>query len=111
DGRRRRPLAGAAALAQIGGVKRTHHLVFGWLYLSGATGLIQEGEAGLCSGDRDAGSKLVARPAQARLPAAEYRVGLCSLQGKGVPPSRSEGRRWLELSATQGFAEAQAALA
>jgi TPR repeat protein len=86
-------------------------LVFGWLNFSGATGLLKKGEAALDAGDLDGGFKLVARAAQAKLPAAEYRIGLCYLQGKGVPPSRAEGRRWLELSATQGFAEAQAALA
>jgi TPR repeat protein len=92
-------------------IKRTNPLIFGWLNFSGAAGLLKKGEAALDAGGLDAGFKLVARAAQAKLPAAEYRVGLCYLQGKGVPPSRSEGRRWLELAASQGYAEAQAALA
>src|ERR1700761_9229074 len=87
------------------------HLVFGWLNLGGAAGLLKKGEAALEAGDLENGFKLVARAAQAKLPAAEYRVGLCYLQGKGVPPSRVEGRRWLELAATQGNSDAQSAIA
>jgi TPR repeat protein len=86
-------------------------LVFGWLNLRGATGLLKKGEAELEAGQVETGFKLVARAAQSKLPAAEYRVGLCYIQGRGVPPSWSEGRRWLELAATQGYAEAQSALA
>lgn len=86
-------------------------MVFGWLNIKGAAGLLKKGEAALEAGDLDTGFKLVARAAQAKLPAAEYRIGLCYLQGKGVPASRSEGRRWLELAATQGNADAQTAIA
>ncbi|MCB8874031.1 SEL1-like repeat protein [Acidisoma silvae] len=86
-------------------------MVFGWLNLGGASGLLKKGEAALEAGDVEAGFKLVARAAQAKLPAAEYRVGLCYLQGKGVPASRKEGRRWLELAATQGHGDAQSAIA
>ena len=42
---------------------------------------------------------------------AEYRVGRCYLEGAGVPVSRTEGARWLERAASQGFIEAQALLA
>ena len=42
---------------------------------------------------------------------AEYRVGRCYLEGTGVPPSRTEGARWLERAANQGYVEAQAQLA
>ncbi len=86
-------------------------MVFGWLTSRKDTRLLQKGEALMAAGEAEAGFKLIARAAQTKLPAAEYRVGLCYLQGKGVPASRAEGRRWLELAASQGFAEAQAALA
>ena len=33
------------------------------------------------------------------------------MEGAGVPPSRSEGARWLERAANQGYVEAQAQLA
>src|SRR5690242_385582 len=54
---------------------------------------------------------LLARAAQAGIAEAEYRLGRCYLEGGGVPPSRTEGARWLERAANQGFVEAQAQLA
>ena len=54
---------------------------------------------------------LLARAAQAGIAEAEYRLGRCYLEGAGVPPSRTEGARWLERAANQGFVEAQAQLA
>ena len=51
------------------------------------------------------------RAARAGIPEAEFRVGRCYMEGAGVPPSRTDGLRWLERAATQGFVEAQALLA
>jgi hypothetical protein len=54
---------------------------------------------------------LVAIAARAGIPEAEYRVARSYLEGSGVPPSRSEGARWLRLAADHGNAHAQALLA
>jgi hypothetical protein len=54
---------------------------------------------------------LLTRAALAGIAEAEYRVGRCYLEGAGVPPSRTEGARWLERAANQGYVEAQAQLA
>ncbi len=54
---------------------------------------------------------LVAIAARAGIPEAEYRVARCYLEGSGVPPSRSEGGRWLRRAADHGSADAQALLA
>src|SRR5690242_5710782 len=54
---------------------------------------------------------LMAVAARAGIPDAEYRVARAYLEGAGVPPSRSEGARWLELAAGHGNVEAQAFLA
>ena len=54
---------------------------------------------------------LLTRAARAGIAEAEYRVGRCYLEGAGVPPSRTEGARWLERAANQGYVEAQAQLA
>src|ERR1700689_5502998 len=62
-------------------------------------------------GDRRAAFPLLSRAAQAGIAEAEFRVGRCYLEGAGVPPSRSNGVRWLEKAATQGYVEAQALLA
>src|ERR1700681_2888541 len=62
-------------------------------------------------GDRRADFPLLARAARAGIPEAEFRVGRCYLEGAGVPPSRSNGVRWLEKAATRGYVEAQALLA
>src|ERR1700756_5471990 len=54
---------------------------------------------------------LLTRAARAGIAEAEFRVGRCYLEGAGVPPSRSEGARWLERAANQGYVEAQTQLA
>ncbi len=54
---------------------------------------------------------LLGRAARAGIAQAEYRVGRCYLEGTGVPPSLTEGARWLERAANQGYVEAQAQLA
>ena len=54
---------------------------------------------------------LLSRAARAGIAEAEYRVGRCYLEGVGVPPSRTEGARWLERAANQGYVDAQAQLA
>ncbi len=38
---------------------------------------------------------------------AEYRIAQSYLEGRGVPPSRVEGARWLQRAATHGSVEAQ----
>ena len=53
---------------------------------------------------------LFSRAAKAGLAEAEYRVARCYLEGTGVPQSRAEGARWLTLSATHGWVEAQSLL-
>jgi uncharacterized protein len=54
---------------------------------------------------------LFARAAKAGIAAAEYRVALSYLEGKGVPPSRREGVHWLRRAAANGEVEAQTLLA
>src|ERR1700733_16644 len=54
---------------------------------------------------------LLSRAARAGIPEAEFRVGRCYLEGAGVPPSRTDGVRWVERAATKGYVEAQALLA
>ncbi|UCI09547.1 SEL1-like repeat protein [Mesorhizobium sp. B1-1-8] len=54
---------------------------------------------------------LMATAARADIPEAEYRVARCYLEGSGVPPSLSEGARWLRRAADHGNADAQALLA
>src|ERR1700677_1830866 len=61
--------------------------------------------------ERRAAFPLLARAARAGIAEAEFRVGRCYLEGGGVPPSRSDGVRWLEKAAAQGYVEAQALLA
>src|ERR1700692_4037707 len=62
-------------------------------------------------GDRRAAFVLLSRAARGGIPEAEFRVGRCYLEGAGVPPSRTEGVRWVERAATKGYVEAQALLA
>ena len=62
-------------------------------------------------GDGKQAFPLLTRAARAGIAEAEYRVGRCYLEGAGVPPSRTEGARWLERAANQGYVEAQAQLA
>ena len=62
-------------------------------------------------GDVKQAFPLLTRAARAGIAEAEYRVGRCYLEGAGVPPSRTEGARWLERAANQGYVEAQAQLA
>src|SRR5947208_12936889 len=42
---------------------------------------------------------------------AQFRVGCCYLEGKGVPASRVEALRWLERAALQGHVDAKLFLA
>src|SRR5262245_12024912 len=54
---------------------------------------------------------LLTRAAKAGIPDAEYRIARAYLEGAGVPPSQTEGARWLERAATHGCVEAQSLLA
>src|SRR5215471_137925 len=62
-------------------------------------------------GDLKQAFPLLTRAARAGIAEAEYRIGRCYLEGAGVPPSRTEGARWLERAANQGYVAAQAQLA
>src|SRR5277367_6520032 len=62
-------------------------------------------------GDMKGAFVLLSRAARSGIPEAEFRVGRCYLEGAGVPPSRSDGVRWVERAATKGYVEAQALLA
>ena len=52
-----------------------------------------------------------ARAAEKGLAEAEYQVACSYFAGTGVPPSATEGVRWMERAAGQGLLEAQTALA
>ncbi len=53
----------------------------------------------------------IAAAARDGLPEAQARLGLCYLQGNGVPANLSEARHWLELAALAGDSSAQTKLA
>src|SRR5215472_15604452 len=57
------------------------------------------------------GFRRLARAAQRNCPPAQYRVGLCYLEGNPVPRSPVEATRWLERAARGGHADAQFLLA
>lgn len=86
-------------------------------FLSRLTGSLGPGAAlrqavRLAEADRHAEAfALFAKAARAADPEAEFRVAQCYLAGRGVPPSREEGARWMRRAAEHGNAEAQAALA
>jgi uncharacterized protein len=65
----------------------------------------------LDKGKAERGFALLARAASAGVAEAQYRVGRCYLQGSGVPRSRTEAARWLEVAATADHIEAQGLLA
>jgi TPR repeat protein len=65
----------------------------------------------LDEGRADWGFKLLVRAARAGVTEAQFRIGRCYLRGSGVPASRAEGARWLEIAATAGHTEAQWLLA
>ena len=54
---------------------------------------------------------LLARAAKAGIADAQFQLGRCYLEGRGTPPSRIEGVRWLERAADQGHGDAQWQLA
>ena len=58
-------------------------------------------------GEAERGFALLARAACAGIPEAQYRIGRCYLQGSGVPASRAEAARWLEIAANADHVEAQ----
>src|SRR4051812_37541057 len=62
-------------------------------------------------GRHQAAFRLDAGAARAGLPAAQYWIGRSYLEGTGVPPSPTEGSRWLAQAADAGHTEAQALLA
>jgi hypothetical protein len=54
---------------------------------------------------------LLSRAAKAGIPEAEFHLARAYLEGAGVPPSQTEGLRWLRRAASRGNAEAQSLLA
>jgi TPR repeat protein len=66
----------------------------------------------LADEDQDAEAfRLFARAARAGIAEGEYRVGLCYLEGSGVPLSRVDALHWLTRAADQRHIEAQWRLA
>jgi uncharacterized protein len=63
------------------------------------------------TGDAKGAFALLSKAAKAGVPEAEFRVGRCYLEGAGVPPSRTDGVRWIERAAGNGYIEAQALIA
>ena len=64
--------------------------------------------------ERGAGAKgfrHLARAARGDCPDAHYLLGRCYLEGRAVPPSRTEAMRWLERAAQGGHAQAQSLVA
>src|SRR5262249_55909062 len=57
------------------------------------------------------GFRHLARAARRNCAPAQYRVGLCYLEGNPVPRSPVEATRWLERAAREGHADAQFTLA
>src|ERR1700752_289704 len=55
--------------------------------------------------------RLFARAARAGIAEGEYRVGLCYLEGSGVPLSRVDALHWLTRAADQRHIEVQWRLA
>ena len=76
-----------------------------------AAAALRRGLRQLERGDMKGAFVLLSRAARAGLPEGEFRVGRCYLEGTGVPPSRTDGVRWVERAASKGYVEAQALLA
>jgi uncharacterized protein len=74
------------------------------------TAALRLGATLMAAGKTGPAFQLYARAGRTGLAEAEYRVGRCYLEGVGVPPSRAEGIRWLELAARHGHVEAQSQL-
>ena len=75
------------------------------------TAALRRGATLMAAGKTGPAFQLYARAGRTGLAEAEYRVGRCYLDGVGVPPSRTEGIRWLERAADHGHVEAQSQLA
>src|SRR5205814_8432671 len=75
------------------------------------TAALRRGATLMAAGKVGPAFQLYARAGRTGLAEAEYRVGRCYLDGVGVPPSRTEGIRWLERAADHGHVEAQSQLA
>ncbi len=75
------------------------------------TTALRRGATLMAAGKTGLAFRLYARAGRTGLAEAEYRVARCYLDGVGVPPSRAEGIRWLELAARHGHVEAQSQLA
>ena len=72
---------------------------------------VRRGAALIAAGKPEKAFQLYARASRSGHAEAEYRIGRCYIEGAGVPPSRSEGIRWLEQAANRGHIEAQSLLA
>jgi TPR repeat protein/Tfp pilus assembly protein PilF len=72
---------------------------------------LRRGAALVAAGETREGFRLFARAARSGCADAEYRVGLCYVEGTGVPASLAEGVRWLERAADRGHVAAQLLMA
>jgi TPR repeat protein/Tfp pilus assembly protein PilF len=72
---------------------------------------LRRGTALVAAGKTRKAFRLLARAARSGCAEAEYRVGLCYVEGTGVPASLAEGVRWLERAADRGHVAAQLLMA
>jgi TPR repeat protein/Flp pilus assembly protein TadD len=81
------------------------------LALFSAPAALRRAAALIAAGRHQAGFRLYGRAARGGIAEAEYRVGICYLNGLGTPRSRLAALRWLEQSGRHQHAEAQSLLA
>src|SRR5579875_1588351 len=79
--------------------------------IASASAAVRRGVAMVESGKEAEGFAVLARAADRGNAEAQYRVGRCYLEGKGVPPSRTDAALWLERAAEGGHVDAQQLLA
>jgi TPR repeat protein/tetratricopeptide (TPR) repeat protein len=72
---------------------------------------VRRGAALMAAGKSGSAFRHYARASRAGFAEAEYRIGRCYIEGAGVPPSCTEGIRWLEQAAHHGHIEAPSLLA
>jgi TPR repeat protein/Tfp pilus assembly protein PilF len=72
---------------------------------------VRRGAALMAAGKSGSAFRHYARASRTGFAEAEYRIGRCYIEGTGVPPSCTEGIRWLEQAAHHGHIEAPSLLA
>ncbi len=75
------------------------------------TAAFREAKRLIDADERRLAIKPLSKAATAGIPEAEYRLARCYLEGTGLPPSRTDGVRWLERSAEHNHVEAQSLMA